>query len=123
MNEAHRETSGGVMTAESTAGLAETLRALRAELNEVAAETPDNGIVFDLGETEVELQVSVRKDGGVDGGVRFGVISFGAKGSLANESVHRVSVRLQPLLVQTGPDGVKTARRVPISSAVEVEPP
>jgi hypothetical protein len=108
---------------ESPAGLADTLKALRAELNRGVAETPDAGIVFDRGKTEVELQVTVTKDASADGGVRFGVVSIGAKGSLANESVHRVLVTLQPLLIQMDESGAKVAKRVPIGSYLDEEPP
>jgi hypothetical protein len=109
---------------ESTAGLAETLRALRAELNAVLADKPVEGIMFDLGETEVELQVSVTKEAGADTGVRLGVISVGAKGGVSDQSVHRVSVHFQPMLVQVdASDPTKTKlTRALISQQVSVEP-
>jgi hypothetical protein len=109
---------------EPTAGVAETLRALRAQLNAVLDDRPEEGIMFDLGETEVELQVSVTKEAGGDAGVRLGVISVGAKGGVTGESVHRVLVRLQPMQVEVDAQDPekKTVTRALISERVRREP-
>lgn len=81
------------------AGLADTLKALRAELTESLQEATPNGIMFELGQTDVEFEVAITKDAGADGGIRFGVISFGASGKLANEATHRISLSLKPVMI------------------------
>jgi hypothetical protein len=80
------------------AELAETIASLRAELSTAMAEGQDSQLHFALGPVEVEFQVAVTRDAGVDGGVRFGVVSFGGKGNLSNAATHRISMTLQPVV-------------------------
>lgn len=83
---------------QSTAGLADTIESLRRELSTAMRNRPETGIVFELGEAEVELQLAVTKEAGGDAGVRLGVVSFGAKGGLASEATHRVLLSLSPMM-------------------------
>ena len=81
------------------AGLADTLKALRAELTESLQDAKPNSILFELGQTDVEFEVAITKDVGADGGIRFGVVSFGASGKLAKEATHRISLSLKPVMI------------------------
>ena len=85
------------MTEPVTAGLADTIAALRSELAAAMAEGKDKDLHFELGEVGVEFQVVVSRDVSADGGIRFGVVSFGGKGSLGDEGTHRISLTLQPI--------------------------
>ena len=80
-----------------TAGLSDTIAALRAELAAAMREGAGETLHFALGEVEVEFQVVVTRGAGADAGIRFGVVSFGAKGSLADEATHRIKLALQPM--------------------------
>jgi Trypsin-co-occurring domain 2 len=81
------------------AGLAETVSALRAELAAALVEGADESLRFQLGEAQLEVQLAITKEAGADGGVRFGVVSFGAKGGLSNATTHRLTLSLQPVTV------------------------
>jgi NTP-dependent ternary system trypsin peptidase co-occuring protein len=90
------------MPDEIAAGLAETIAALRLQLANAQAAGKGGSLQFRLGEIEVEFQVAITKDASADGGVRFGVISFGAKGGLAQASTHRIALRMQPVELRNG---------------------
>ena len=87
------------MDEQIAAGLAETIQALRSELVAALAGADGQGLRFRMGEAELEVQLAVTKEGGADGGVRFGVVSFGAKGGLTNATTHRLTLSLQPVTV------------------------
>ena len=91
------ETPGVAMDDIVAAGLAETIRALRDELTAAMAEGADKDLLFELGDVQLEFQVVVSRAASTDGGVRFGVISFGAKGQLANEATHKVCLTMRPV--------------------------
>jgi len=76
--------------------LADVVHALRRELAAAMAEGTDSEIRFKLGPVELEFLVDVRKDGSADAGVRFGVVSFGAKGGATSGSTHRLKLVLDP---------------------------
>ena len=84
------------MPDENWLDLADVVRALRRELIEAAADGADAAIHFELGPVEVEFLVEVHREGSADTGVRFGVVSVGAKGSLASGTTHRVKLALTP---------------------------
>ncbi|WP_369254649.1 trypco2 family protein [Geodermatophilus amargosae] len=90
------------MSEEIAAGLAETIAALRSELAAALVEGQGHPLQFRLGDVEIEFQLAVTRDASADGGVRFGVISFGAKGGLSNEATHRISLTMQPVEVKAG---------------------
>lgn len=108
---------------ESTAGLAETIESLRRELTTAMSTSPETGVVFELGDAEVELQLAITKEAGGDAGVRLGVVSFGAKGGLASEATHRVLLHLSPMMwesdLSTGTRKLVAAR---VRDEVEEEP-
>ena len=52
---------------------------------------------FSVGRVEVEFCVEARREAGAEGGVRFGVFTLGAHGSVASTSTHRLRLELTPL--------------------------
>ena len=80
--------------AEQWVGLAEAIRALREELTAAIKTGKGEVLRFELGPVEMEFLLEVKKDGGGDAGVRFGVISLGGKAGIASGSTHRVKLSL-----------------------------
>jgi hypothetical protein len=101
------------------AGLAETIKALRAELTAAMESGANDPLRFQLGPVELELTLAITREGGVDGGIRFGVVSFGAKGGISDQDTHRVKLSLQPLI--RGRDGGPAAP-AEIRGTVQHEP-
>jgi hypothetical protein len=77
-------------------GLSDAIAALRAELVAAMAAGQSEVLHFELGPVELEFTVDVHRDGGADGGIRWGVVSFGASGSAGSAAGHRVKLVLQP---------------------------
>ena len=80
------------------AGLAETIRALRGELTEAMAGGADEMLRFQVGTVDLELTLAITRDASTNGGVRLGVVSFGAKGGISSQDTHRVKLSLQPVV-------------------------
>jgi hypothetical protein len=87
---------------ENFIGLSDAIAALRAELVTAMAAGQDEQLRFELGTVELEFTVDVRKEGGADAGIRWGVVSFGGKASVASTNGHRVKLVMQPKDVTTG---------------------
>lgn len=83
-------------------GLSDAIAALRAELVTAMAAGQSEVLHFELGPVEMEFTVDVHKDGGADGGIRWGVVSVGAKASAGSAAGHRVKLVLQPKDVRSG---------------------
>jgi NTP-dependent ternary system trypsin peptidase co-occuring protein len=96
---ANRAQKEGEMPEEISAGLAETIRALRSQLSDAMDEGRGKDLLFELGDVELEFQVGVTKDTSAEGGVRFWILSLGAKGSVAAEATHRIALKLKPVIV------------------------
>lgn len=77
-------------------GLADAVRALRAELTAALVEGQDETLRFELGPVEMEFLLEIRKEAGGDAGVRFWVVSLGGKGAVSTGSTHRVKLVLTP---------------------------
>jgi Trypsin-co-occurring domain 2 len=92
----------GVGVSEPWIGLSDAIAALRAELVTAMTAGQSEKLHFELGPVELEFTVDVHKDGGADGGIRWGVISFGASGSAGSAAGHRVKLVLQPKDVASG---------------------
>jgi hypothetical protein len=80
------------------AGLAETIRALRTELTAAMESGKDEPLHFELGPVQLEVTLAITRDGVGDAGVRFGVVSFGAKGELKDATTHHLTLSLQPVV-------------------------
>ena len=70
--------------------------ALRAQLTDARRRGADEDLRFELGDVTVEFGVEARKEGSGDAGVRFGVVSLGAKGSVSKSATHKVIINLKP---------------------------
>jgi hypothetical protein len=81
---------------EAWVGLADAVRALRAELTTAMTEGRDGTLRFELGPVEMEFLLEVRREGGGEAGVKFWVVSLGGKGSASRGSTHRVTLSLTP---------------------------
>lgn len=90
------------MEQEGWVGLADAVRALRSELTAAMAEAEGQRVQFELGSVEMEFLVEVQKEGGGEAGIKFWVVSVGAKGGLSSGSTHRVKLALSPKDVVTG---------------------
>ena len=77
-------------------GLADAIAALRRELTTAMAAGKGSSLRFGLGPVEMEFLLEVKREGGGESGVRFGVVTIGAKGGAAKASTHRVKLSLQP---------------------------
>src|SRR3954454_5991803 len=78
-------------------GLAETVRALRAELEDAVAQADDAGIQFVVGTVQMEFNVAVRREATGSGKARFWVIEAGAEAHYARETIQKVSLTMQPV--------------------------
>jgi hypothetical protein len=87
------------VAAEFEIPLAEAVRALRSELVEAVREGAGEEVRFALGPVELELALALTKEAGVEGGVRFWVVSLGGKGTRTTASTHTVRLTLTPVLV------------------------
>jgi hypothetical protein len=78
-------------------GLADAISMVRAQLAQAVEDGKGSPVEFEAGPLEVELSVAFTKQGGGDGGVRLGVVSFGAKGSASATDTHRVKFTFTPV--------------------------
>jgi hypothetical protein len=101
------------------AGLAETIRGLRLELAAAMEAGEDARLRFQIGRVQLDVTVAITREGGGDAGVRFGVVSFGAKGKFAEEATHHLSLSLCP--VTLGANG--QWRSATVADLVDGEPP
>lgn len=76
-------------------GLAEAVKALRAELQEAVAQASDEEIRFVVGPVQMEFNVAVRREAGASGKARFWVLEAGADSSYSKETIQRVTLTLQ----------------------------
>jgi hypothetical protein len=78
--------------------LSSAIRALRRELVEAVKEGKDQDVRFALGPIELELQVEVASTGGGEAGIKFWVMSLGAKGERTSGRTQTVRISLTPVL-------------------------
>ncbi|MEU2874604.1 trypco2 family protein [Streptomyces olivoreticuli] len=99
------------------AGLAETIRALRAELTAAMENGINEPLRFELKDVSLDVTLAITKETSGDAGVRFGVVSFGAKGKIGDDVTHRLSLSLSPVIVDGG-----QARPARINARTDDEP-
>lgn len=95
------------MMAEQWVGLADAIRALRAELTTAMAEGTGEALRFELGPVEMEFLLEVGREAGGEAGVKFWVISLGGKGGVSSGSTHRVTLSLTPKAGAGGPPVIR----------------
>jgi hypothetical protein len=77
--------------------LAAAIRQLRRELAAAMREGTDEELQFQLGPVELELELGVTRAAAGDAGVRFWVLSVGAKASEDVVRTHRLTLHLEPI--------------------------
>lgn len=82
--------------------LADAIEALRAELSAAVARGADADVQFPVGAIQLEFNVTVRKSADAKAGVKFWVIEAGGGGSVASESVQKVTIQLQAPVDRSG---------------------
>ena len=85
-------------------GLADAVRALRAELNRAVDEGRDEAIRFELGKVQMEFGLEIGKETAGDAGIRFWVVSLGAKHGSTSAATHRVTIELTPKIDGRSPE-------------------
>ena len=77
--------------------LAEAIRALRSELVEAARQGANEEVRFALGPIDLELQIEASTEVGVDGGIKFWLVSLEGSGSRTSAATHTVKLSLTPI--------------------------
>jgi hypothetical protein len=95
--------------------LAETVAALRDELARAAVAAADADVQFPVGPVTVQFQVGITRSGGGKAGINFWVLGMEGTGSYDRESVHTVTVVLDPPVDAQG-------RRIKVGSDWERKP-
>ena len=89
--------------------LADAVTLLRDQVVEAQRRLADpagpghRGTLFTLGEITLELGLELTGTKGVDGGLRWSVLSLGAKKENSRRTTHTLSVKLQPHTPGGGP--------------------
>jgi hypothetical protein len=91
-------------SAEPAIPLAKAIEDLRAELLTALRDGAGQPLQFRLKPIELELKLAVTRSGGVEGGVKFWVLEFGAKGSLESATTHTLKLVLEPVDKDGNPD-------------------
>ncbi|MEU9454485.1 trypco2 family protein [Streptomyces sp. NPDC048277] len=81
--------------------LADAITLLRSQVAQAQARIAgangeDQGVLFSLGDITVELGMELTHTRGMDGGLRFGVVSLGGRKDSARKATHTVTVHLRP---------------------------
>jgi hypothetical protein len=79
--------------------LVAVLEQLRRDLSEakLSAEMSPDGPMLTLGKAEIEMEVAIQDTSEGGGGIKFNVISLGAKKIRAKANTHRLRIELNPL--------------------------
>ncbi|GHJ37502.1 trypco2 family protein [Streptomyces sp. TS71-3] len=76
--------------------LAELIARLRAELAAAMRAGEDAGVRFELGPVELELALTVGREAGAGGKVRFRVAELGTDGKATDATTQRIKLVLEP---------------------------
>ena len=80
----------------TVAGLADAIKALRAELNDAMVAGKDEALQFEVGTVTMDFSVELTADAEAKGGVRFWVIERGGAASVGRNASHMVHLELTP---------------------------
>ncbi|MFF7158675.1 trypco2 family protein [Streptomyces sp. NPDC008139] len=78
--------------------LSAMIRELRWELDSAMTDGEGERLRFELGTVEVEATVTVGKEAGGQGKVRFWVVGAGGDGKVTRSDVQKITLTLQPRL-------------------------
>lgn len=79
--------------------LATAIRVLRQQLQDAVREGTGEELRFALGSVELELRVQVAHEGGGEAGIKFSLVTIGAKASSSSQATHTVRLSLTPVRV------------------------
>lgn len=77
-------------------GLAEWIAALRLELERAAIEGKDKDFRFLVGPITLDIEVASSLEGGINGGVKFWVLTIGASAQSGTSRTQRMQITLTP---------------------------
>ena len=80
----------------TVAGLADAVKALRAELNDAMTAGEHEPLRFEVGTVTMEFAVEMTADAEAKGGVKFWVVELGGSGSVGRSATHTVTLELKP---------------------------
>jgi len=80
----------------TVAGLADAVKALRAELNEAMAAAQGEQLRFEVGNVTMEFAVQVTTDATATAGERFWMVELGGSGSASRIASHAVTREMTP---------------------------
>ena len=83
--------------------LSEMIATLRQELKVALQEGRDETILFDVKKIQLELQISVERERGGEGKIKFWVLEAGAKAIAKHQDTHVFRLEIEPK--QMIPDG------------------
>lgn len=87
------------------AGLADVIGRIRDELESAQRDGEESRLKFLVERVNVEFAVQIRREGNGRGGLRIGVLTAEAGGSLSRESTHRIEIELKPHDRDDRPEG------------------
>ena len=87
------------MDLDTSVPLADAIKSLRAELTEAMTQGADEDLRFRLGPVELEFHFNVSREYGGDGGIKFWVVSLGAKASRGSSTAHMIKLILNPVVI------------------------
>jgi hypothetical protein len=76
--------------------LQQMIKSLRLQLEQAIVDGQQSDLRFEVGTIELELKVVATSEAGVDGGLGWSILKFGAKSSEKDENVHTLRLTLAP---------------------------
>jgi Trypsin-co-occurring domain 2 len=76
--------------------LADAITLIRGQLLEAQSRVGKSPIRLTIEEVSIDIAVELEKTGGVDGSLRFGVVSASGQGERRTQGTHRVTLTLKP---------------------------
>jgi len=80
----------------AVAGLADVVKALRAELSEAMVAAERERLRFEVGTVTMEFHVEVTADAEAHAGIKFWVVDVGASGGTSRTATHTITLQLTP---------------------------
>lgn len=85
------------MADEPFADLASTIKQLRAELTKAMSEGQGEELLFGLGPVELELLMDIKNQTSGEGGIKFNIITLGARKVRGRTNSHKITLTLNPV--------------------------